>query len=154
MTRLRSLLLFDTSLYIPYLRGEAYSELIEGAIRSGQIRLSSVVLAELYAGTRSARDKADLDATLRAYSSLGFIAVPTAQDWARAGQMLRRYNRLYGAIEPRDHMNDVLILLCGAALQAEVVTENMAHFARWATLLRRMKVAVQVRGVKRDQYRD
>ena len=28
----RSLVLFDTSIYIPYLRGEAYSALIEGVV--------------------------------------------------------------------------------------------------------------------------
>ncbi len=125
-------LLFDTSVYIPYLRREAYSALIEGAGRTGQVRLSGVVWAELYAGTRSAQDKPDLDAVLRAYRSLGFLAVPTAEEWARAGQVIRRYSRLYGAIEPRDHMNDVLILLSGATLRAVVVTENAAPFTRWA----------------------
>ena len=77
--------LFDTSIYIPYLRGEAYSVLIERAVRSGQVRLSAVVLGELYAGTRSAQDKADLDTILRAYQALKLLLVPTAEDWARAG---------------------------------------------------------------------
>lgn len=149
-----SLVLFDTSVYIPYLRGEAYAALIEGKTRTGQVRLSSVVLAELYAGTRSARDKADLDVVLRAYRSLGFLVIPGAEEWARAGQALRRYSRLYGAIEPRDHMNDILILLSGSACQARVVTENRAHFTRWASLLRRMGTAVQVGEVKREQYRE
>jgi len=107
----RHLVLFDTSVYIPYLRGEAYTALIEGTVRTGQVRLSTVVLAELYAGTRSARDKADLDVALRAYQSLGFLAMPTAEDWARAGQGIRRYRSLYGDIDPREHLNDVLILL-------------------------------------------
>jgi predicted nucleic acid-binding protein len=110
----RSLVLFDTSIYIPYLRREAYSALIEGAVRTGQVRLSVVVLAELYAGTRSPQDKADLDAVLRAYQSLGFLAVPTSEDWARAGQGIRWYRSLYGDIEPREHMNDVLILTAKA----------------------------------------
>jgi predicted nucleic acid-binding protein len=76
----RPLVLFDTSIYIPYLRAEAYTALIEEAVRTGQIRLSSVVLAELYAGTRSVQDKRDLDVALRSYQSLGFLAVPTAED--------------------------------------------------------------------------
>lgn len=147
-------LLFDTSLYIPYLRGEAYSALIEGAVQTGQVRLSSVVLAELYAGTRSARDKADLDLVLQAYRALGFLVVPSEHDWARAGQLIRRYSRLYGAVEPRDHTNDVLILLSGASAKAEVITENAAPFTRWAALLRRMRVAVRVRAVRRGQYRE
>jgi predicted nucleic acid-binding protein len=72
----RSLVLFDTSVYIPYLRGEAYSGLIEDAVRRGMVRPISVVMAELYAGTRSAQDKADLDVVLRAYQSLGFLVTP------------------------------------------------------------------------------
>jgi len=152
MTRL--LVLFDTSVYIPSLRGEAYTGLIEEAVRKGSVRLSSVVLAELYAGTRSAQDKADLDVVLRAYQSLGFLVTPQAEDWTRAGQTVRRYSRLYGEIEPREHMHDVLILLGGAAVGAEVVTENAKPFARWAALLRRMGRRVRIREVRREDYRD
>ena len=108
--------LFDTSIYIPYLRGEAYTDLIERALQTGQVYLSSVVLAELYAGTRSARDKADLDIVRQSYQTLGRLVTPTASDWARAGQAIRRYGRLYGTLDPREHMNDVLILLSGAAV--------------------------------------
>jgi predicted nucleic acid-binding protein len=151
---IRPLVLFDTSIYIPYLRGESYTALIERAVRTGRVRLSTVVLAELYAGTRSAQDKADLDAVLRAYQSVGFLAVPTAEDWARAGQGIRRYRRLYGDIEPREHMNDILILLSGAGVGAEVVTENAKPFVRWATLFRRMGVPMRVREVRRKDHLD
>lgn len=150
----RPLALFDTSIYVPYLRGEAYTTLIESAVRAGQVRLSAVVLAELYAGTRSSRDKADLDAVLRAYQSLGFLIVPTSEDWARAGQGIRRYCHLYGDIEPREHMNDVLILLSGARAGAQVVTENARPFIRWAALFGRMRVAVRVQEVRRKDYLD
>lgn len=51
-------------------------------------------------------------------------------------------------------MNDVLILLSGASVRAEVITENAAHFTRWTALLCRMGVSVGVRAVKRGQYRD
>jgi predicted nucleic acid-binding protein len=74
------LVLFDTSMYIPYLRGEAYSGLIETTGRSGRVRLSAVVLSELYAGTRSPQDKTDLDVVSRAYQSLGFLVVPAVED--------------------------------------------------------------------------
>jgi hypothetical protein len=75
-------------------------------------------------------------------------------DWTRAGQTICRYSRLYGEIEPREHMHDVLILLAGAAVGAEVVTENAKPFARWAALLRRMRVAMRVREVRREDYLD
>lgn len=150
----RPLVLFDTSIYIPYLRGEAYGALIEGAVRAGHVRLSAVVLGELYAGTRSRRDKADLDVVFRAYQSLGFLAVPPAEDWARAGQGIRRYCSLYGDIEPREHMNDVLILLSGTRMGAEIMTENAKPFSRWAVLFRRMGIPVRVREVRREDYLD
>lgn len=150
----RSLVLFDTSVYIPYLRGEAYTSLIEEAVRRGSVRMSAVVLGELYAGTRSVRDKADLDTVLHAYQSLGFLVTPRATEWTRAEQAIRRYSHLYGAIEPREHLNDVLILLSGASIGAEVITENAKPFARWAVLLRRMRITARLREVRREDYLD
>src|SRR5206468_2090465 len=102
----------------------AYAALIDPAVRGGGVRLSAVVLAELYAGTRSRRDKADLDVVTRVYLALGFLFAPSPQDWTRAGQAIRRHRQLYGPVKPRDHVNDILILLCGAAAAAVVVTEN------------------------------
>lgn len=145
---------FDSSIYIPYLRGQAYANLVESAGRSARVRLSAVVVAELYAGTRSARDKADLDAVVRAYRSLGYLLEATAEDWIRTGQVIRRYVRLYGHIEPRAHLNDVLILASTGRVGVRVVTENAAAFARWATLLRRMGCPARIVGVRRKDYLD
>jgi predicted nucleic acid-binding protein len=132
--------------------GQAYANLIEPTGRAARVRLSPVVLSELYAGTRSARDKADLDTVVRAYRSLGFLLQVTAEDWFRAGQAIRRYTRLYGRIEPREHLNDVLILASSGRVGAQVVTENAVAFRRWAALLRRMGCAVRVIGVRRADY--
>jgi predicted nucleic acid-binding protein len=145
---------FDSSIYIPYLRGQAYANLVEPAGRSACVRLSSVVVAELYAGTRSARDKADLDAVVRAYRSLGFLLEVSVEDWIRAGQAIRRYTRLYGRIEPREHLNDVLILASSSRVGVQVVTENAALFARWAALLRRMGCPARIAGIRRQDYLD
>ena len=142
---------FDTSVYIPYLRGEAYTAVIEHAVHAGRVRLSAVVLGELYAGTRSPQDKADLDVA-RVYQSLGFVVAPSVSDWVRAGQGIRRYRQLYGAVKPREHLNDMLILLSGAAAAAVVVTENAKPFARWAALLRRMGSKVTVWQVSRADH--
>jgi predicted nucleic acid-binding protein len=145
---------FDTSVYIPYLRGEAYAALVERAGQAGRVRLSAVVLGELYAGTRSPQDKADLDVVTRVYQSLGFLITPSADDWRRAGQAIRRYRELYGSLRPREHLNDVLILLSGAAAATVVVTENAKPFTRWAALLRRMGLKITVREVSRADYLD
>jgi len=149
---LSTLLLFDTSIYIPYLRSEAYGELLDRAARVGRVRMSSVVLSELYAGTRSPRDKADLDAVGRSYSALGYLLTPSAEDWALAGQAIRRHRALHGDIVPSEHMHDLLILLSATRGGAVVVTENAAHFTRWATILRKMGVAARIQATRQEDY--
>lgn len=148
------LLVFDTSIYIPRLRGEAYVGLMRKAARTGRVRLSAIVAAELYAGTRSRGDKADLDTAVRAYRSRGFLVTPDGEDWAGAGQAIRRYRETYGEIVPRDHLNDVLLLLSAGRIGAEVVTEESKAFARWAALLRRMGRTVRIRAVGREEHLD
>jgi predicted nucleic acid-binding protein len=147
-------LLFDTSIYIPFLRAEAYSDLLDRATRSGRLRMSAVVLSELYAGTRAPRDKADLDTVFRSYSALGYLLSPSAEDWALAGQAIRRHRALHGDIAPRDHMHDLLILLSGARAGVTVVTENAAHFTRWAAVLRKMGIAARVQPVRHEDHLD
>ncbi len=146
------LLLFDTSVYIPYLRSEAYGALLERAARSGRVRVSSVVLSELYAGTRTAQDKADLDTVSRSYGALGYLTTPSAEDWALAGQAIRRHRALHGDIVPSEHMHDLLILLSAARAGAVVVTENAAHFARWAAIVRKMGLAARAQAVRREDH--
>ncbi len=90
-------------------------------MHAGRVRLSAVVLGELYAGTRSLQDKADLDVVTRVYQTLGFLFAPSASDWVRAGQGIRRYRQLYGSVKPREHLNDILILLSGAAAIASAL---------------------------------
>jgi len=147
-------LLFDTSVYIPYLRAEAYGALLDRAVRSGRVRLSAVVLSELYAGTRSPRDKADLDTVSRSHGALGYLIAPSADDWALAGQAIRRHRTLHGEIEPRDHMHDLLILLSGARAGVVVVTENAGHFLRWAGILRKMGIPARVQAVRHEEHLD
>jgi predicted nucleic acid-binding protein len=68
-------LLFDTSVMIPMIRGEAYEDLFQRALRSGRARLSSVVLQELYAGAQTPADKKDYDAINRAFRGRGYMAL-------------------------------------------------------------------------------
>lgn len=114
--------------------------------------MSSVVLSELYAGTRSPKDKADLDTVARSYGALGYLITPAADDWALAGQAIRRHRSLHGAIVPSEHMHDLLILLSAARAGAVVVTENAAHFSRWTTIVRKMGVAARVQAVRQEDH--
>ncbi|MGH9324573.1 MAG: type II toxin-antitoxin system VapC family toxin [Vicinamibacteria bacterium] len=144
--------LFDTSILIPLIRGEAYEELFRRALRRGRARMSSVVIQELYAGARTAADKRDLDAIDRAFLNLGYMLTPDHADWVRAGVILARYQRRHGSLDPRKHINDLLILLCAVKGEADLVTENAADMERWGRLLNRGR-GLRIVGVERKDYR-
>ena len=54
-------LLFDTSVLIPLIRGEAYEALFQRSLWGGRARMSSVVMQEPYAGAHGVADKKSLD---------------------------------------------------------------------------------------------
>jgi predicted nucleic acid-binding protein len=132
------------------IRGEAYEDLFRRALRSGRARLSSVVMQELYAGAQSPADKKDYDAINRSFLSRGYMVTPSHDDWTLGGVLIARYQRRYGAIEPRDHINDILIVLCAVNANADLVTENAVHMTRWKDLLRRAGKRLSLKTVQRE----
>ena len=119
-------LLFDSSVLIPMIRGEAYEELFQRALRTGRARLSSVVMQELYAGARTRADKRNYDGINQAFIRQGYVVTPSHEDWTLSGVLLVRYQQRYGELEPRNHINDLLIALGAVRAGAELVTENVA----------------------------
>ena len=146
--------IFDTSALIPMIRGEAYEELFRRALRAGRVRMSSVVMQELYAGASSVADKKDLDRIDRAFLSRGYVVTPEHEDWIEAGIMLARYQVRHGNLDPRDHLNDILIVLGAAKLDADLLTENAADMERWKRMLRGRRKQVRVVRVDRRDYRN
>ncbi len=144
--------LFDTSVLIPMIRGEAYEVLFRRALQRGRARLSSVVMQELYAGVRSPGDKKDLDAIDQAFFTRGYVVTPSHEDWILAGLVLWRFSQLEGSVEPRDHLNDVLIVLNASKLGADLVTENSKDMERWKKMLARSRRSFRVRGVNRRDH--
>jgi len=76
--------LFDTSVYIAYIRRKEYSDLVDRATDSGRVVLSSVVAMELYAGARSVTEKRLLDQFVENMKILSAYDTPREDDWARA----------------------------------------------------------------------
>jgi len=144
---------FDTSIYIPYFRGEAYRDLVESETRRGGNRVSSVVLQELYAGTRSPADKRLLDDLNRAFATRGLLLTPEHDEWVLTGQLLNQHGRRYGFLTPRHHVADILILLSAVRAGAVLITENVQDFSAWLKLLRRRRVSGAVLGVRRGDHR-
>jgi predicted nucleic acid-binding protein len=115
------------------------------AVTLGRIWLCTVVACELYAGTRSPTEAQLLDQLVRGAERAGKLLVPTEDDWIAAGRLLSRRSRLVGAVRPRDHLADVLIVLTAARIGGEILTANLAHLDVWVDLARRggLDVAVQ-----------
>ena len=147
-------LLFDTSVLIPMIRGDAYERLFFRSLRSGRARISSVVMQELYAGARAGADKKNLDGINRAFAGRGYLVTPDHDDWVFAGIILARYQNRHGKVEPRHHINDILILLGAARSEAALVTENAADMIRWRRMTRGAYKGLQVFGVRRAEWRD
>lgn len=129
-------LLFDTSVLIPMINAGRHELAFRRAVRSGRALLCSVVLQELYAGTPDLRSKRDLDRLNETFSVAGALVTPEHDEWTAAGVLLSRFSRLRGRVAPKDHLSDVLIVLCAARRSAILVTENLRDMARWAALVR------------------
>jgi predicted nucleic acid-binding protein len=128
----------DTTFWIPPLRNLARAQHLPQELRGYTVYLSSVVAHELYAGTRSAQDKRDLDQLIRDMDRAQRTVSPSFADWCQAAVLLRRYDRQRGHLDPsarRRHAWDVLILLCAAQIGARVLTDNRDDFLRWNAML-------------------
>ncbi len=124
----------DTTVFIQLIRDQsALPELYRG-FKAGRVWLSSVVVAEVYAGSRSREDSRLVDEIVDAMRGVDRLITPGEADWARAGRLINRQIRLRGGLRPCDHLADVLILLSAARLNGTVVTANVRHFDGWAAL--------------------
>jgi len=137
---------------IPMIRDEAYEDLFQRALRNGKARLSSIVMQELYAGALNPADKRDYDVINRLFVNRGYMVTPTHDDWTLSGIVLARYQERYGKVEPRDHINDILIALCAVRANAELITENADDMRRWRDMFRRAGKKLSLRCVERKNF--
>lgn len=129
----------DTSVWISFLRTGAWEPFLRRSLRSGAVVLASVVAHELYAGASTLEDKHDLDEIQSGFVAAGLTITPAFEDWCAAGTLMARYGRLHGALDPRAHLNDVLIVLCASRAGAALVTHNTRDMLRWARMLPRTR---------------
>lgn len=132
----------DTSVWISLISGHPEGR-ISTALRGRTIYLPSVVVYELYQGCQTEDDRRDVDAIRQGFAESNRLTTPTFNSWCEAANILGRYSRALGAVAWKDHLMDVLILLCAVQLRARVLTTNVADFERWNQLLpagRRVRV--------------
>jgi predicted nucleic acid-binding protein len=119
-----SSVVFDTSIFIGQLRHGQYQDRIDSV--TGLIRISAVVLAELWRGAATPADRK----FLRALQKNHPIWVPTKQNWCDSGELLGQV-RVDQGFTPEKLRNlhfDVLIALTALSHGARLVTADRADF--------------------------
>ena len=119
-----NLVIFDTSVLVDELRSGCHRKKIESV--DGLVRMSSVVLAELW---RGAVGHAECD-FLRALAKNQPILTPTEKNWIESGEILARIRADHGfaPAKLRDLHFDVLIALTVRSCGARLITTNRKDF--------------------------
>ena len=113
-----SILLLDTDVLVDFLRGHSEAVAFVNA-HSARIILSSIVVAELYAGVRGDREQAALEALV----SL-FRVVPVSGEIAKTGGLYKRdYGKSHGV-----GLADAILAATAEAEKAELKTLNTRHY--------------------------
>ena len=113
--------LLDTDVLIDFLRG--YDKAVSFVnVNLDRIILSSIVVAELYAGVRGGKDDTE-QAVLENFLSL-FRVVPVSGDIAKLGGLYKRdYGRSHGV-----GLADAIVAATAALEDAELRTLNVKHY--------------------------
>jgi predicted nucleic acid-binding protein len=113
-----SILLLDTDVLVDFLRGHSEAVAFVNA-HSARIILSSIVVAELYAGVRGDREQAVLEALV----SL-FRVVPVSGEIAKTGGLYKRdYGKSHGV-----GLADAILAATAESENAELKTLNTKHY--------------------------
>ncbi len=110
--------LFDTDVLVDFLRGQPKAIALVQA-QADRIILSSIVVAELYAGIKNAEELSILDA----FISL-FRVVPVSAEMARAGGLYKKqYAKSHGV-----GLADAIVAATAEAENADLKTLNTKHY--------------------------
>lgn len=123
--------LFDSSVYIAALRPGGDPELLaQRWTVESPLWLSSVVLEELYAGSRPGERRV-LEKLERDFEKAGRLLVPNLRDWASAGKILAAVARKFGyeKIGRTRLTNDTLIAVSASRQGIRVLTLNARDYA-------------------------
>lgn len=135
----------DTGVLIRLAHARGDVDAFRRRFTGGEVWLSAIVLAEFLAGTRSSDDASLVVRVVDLARQSGRLLTPSVDDWQLAGRLLARRIRAHGSLRPRDHLNDLLILISAARLKGVVTTANVQHFAAWLPFVRRAHLDVIVR---------
>lgn len=133
--------IYDTGIYVDYLRRGDYARTVETATGLGLVHLSAVVAHELMVGAPDRAALRFLERLVDRFDAVGRLVVPVRLDWLIAGRAIREVGRRhdYEVVGRARLTNDALILATALRIGATVVTRNVDDL----TLLReQISVAV------------
>jgi len=118
------MVIFDTSVLIDQFRTDCHSEGFDSL--GDLVRMSAVVLAELWRGATTRKEHATITDLERRYP----IFMPTESNWLESREILGNMVRDHGfeGRKLRDLHFDVLIALTARAHGARLITSNRADF--------------------------
>jgi len=118
------IVIFDSSVLVDDLRSGRHRERIEAT--AGLIRNSSVVLAELWRGSKQASEREFLKALGKNHP----ILTPTEKNWLESGELLGKISvdRGFTRDKLRSLHFDVLIALTARAHGARLITSDRDDF--------------------------
>ena len=124
----------DSSCYISSLRQGSPEISLRIVTNEGHLWLSTVVLAELYAGARDQRAVSQIERLERDFRLARRAIVPNAGDWSHAGKILARLAARYDyeSSGRARLLNDVLIAVSVGRIGATLITANARDFSRIA----------------------
>jgi len=130
-------LVVDASVFIGASSSRPYRQFLNEAVRRQWLRLSSIVVMELYAGFQSPESRRTFTELHRHLQRAGKLVVVEHRDFLLAGQVLFALSRRRGHLDFKDHFRDGLIAVSAARVGATVVTENERNFELWRVGLAR-----------------
>lgn len=126
--------LFDTSIYVSALRQGNEAVLASRRLEADSLLwLSSVVLAELYAGTHDPH-RGVIERLERDFTQANRLLVPNLRDWTETGKVLSRLATRYHyeRIGQGRLVNDALIAMSAGRKGITVITANEGDLRRLA----------------------
>jgi predicted nucleic acid-binding protein len=121
---MNNLFIFDTSVLVEDFRTSFHAQRM--AALDGVIRISSVVLAELWRGVSTGGERDALQDLERNHP----ILIPSTKNWLDSGRILKgiRSDRGFQSHKLRDLHFDVLIALTARSHGARLITSNRTDF--------------------------
>ena len=123
-------IIYDTGIYVGYLRRGELVQAVETSTQMGLVHLSVVVAEELIVGAPDRSAERFLDRLIRRFDGLNRLEVPNQFDWLRAGHAIRAIgqSRGYELVGRARITNDALIMATAFRIGATVATRDVADF--------------------------